>query len=493
MKPFFILGVLLLLSPFLNAQELTAKIIDSKTNVPIPFVAVQTAPYKGVISNEEGVFIIQLEDVNDTSIEFSCLGYQSLTMTLEDLEFNNFIVQLLPATNELNAIYLTNTKPNVDAIISRVNTNLIKNHNSDALSYNLFYRETSYTNFENLDLEIKKSSKVKKPELAAANKELTDMGNKIMNRKAVYFTDYSGTLNVLDDSLQKLNIDKATKIINANIEVSLEAIQKNAQNTILRYLDTTMTYKLKTGFFKIEDSLSLNDGNDKKENHLNEFKILNLKENTFAVLQKSQIERGSMLKKVLNTENYEYTLKKANVLNGEIVYFITFTPRKSSAHFTGSLYVSESTYGILKLDYKYAKGKQGEKLNLKLLFGVKYIENINTGTIIYQQNDQAIYEPRYIKSESGQYFYLSRPLKFIENSSNKTKTAFNFKIVGNTISREEVLFSSIKELDRSAFDALVEKEVIGYDVLKKYDNSTWRGQESLSPTIELKTFDGEEN
>ena len=151
MKPFFILGVLLLLRPFLNAQELTAKIIDSKTNVPIPFVAVQTAPYKGVISNEEGVFIIQLEDVNDTSIEFSCLGYQSLTMTLEDLEFNNFIVQLLPATNELNAIYLTNTKPNVDAIISRVNTNLIKNHNSDALSYNLFYRETSYTNFENLD------------------------------------------------------------------------------------------------------------------------------------------------------------------------------------------------------------------------------------------------------------------------------------------------------------------------------------------------------
>jgi hypothetical protein len=493
MKTYFTLGLVILLSSFINAQELTAKIIDSKTNEAIPFVAVQTAPYKGVISNEEGEFIINLKDVDDNTIEFSCLGYQALTITIEDLESKNYIIQLLPALNELNAIYLTNTKPNVDSIIARVNTNLIKNYNSDALSYNLFYRETSYTNFENLDLEIKKSTKVKKRQLAAANKELSDMANKIMNRKAVYFTDYSGTLNVLDDSLQKLNVDKATKIINSKKEVSLEAIQKNAQNTILRYLDTTMTYKLKTGLFKIEDSLSLNDSDDDNEKDLDEFKITDLKDNTLSVLQKSQIGRDSMLKTILNTENYEYTIENVNVVNGEMIYFITFKPRRSSANFTGSLYVSANTYGVLKLDYKYAKGKQGKKLNLKLLLGVKYIENVNTGTIIYQQNDQTTYEPRYIKSELGQYFYLSRPLKFIENSIDRPKTTFNFKIVGTTISREEVLFSSITKLDSSAFDTLVEQDTIDYNVLKKYDNSTWSGQETLAPTLELKTFDAEDN
>jgi hypothetical protein len=492
MKTYLTLGLTLLLCSFLNAQDITAKIIDSKTNMSIPFVAVQTAEFKGVISNEEGEFIINLEDVDANTIELSCLGYQSLTISLKDLESNNYIIQLVPAINELNTVYLTNTKPNIDSIISRVNKNLIKNYKSDALTYNFFYRETSYTDFENLDLKIKKSSKVKKRQLTEANDKLAKMGDGIMNGDFVYFTDYSGSLNVMDDSLNKLNIDKATKIINSNNNVSLEAIQKNAQHTVLTYLDTTLTYKLKTGLFKIEDSLSLNDDND-DEKDLDEFKINDLKENTLSVIQKSQIDRSGMLKTVLNSDNYEYTLENASLVNGEMIYLITFQPTRSSAHFTGSLYVSEDTYGVLKLDYHYAKGKQGEKLNLKLLLGIKYIENVNSGTVIYQKNDQDIYEPRYIKSESGQYFYLNRPLKFIENSSDRDKTAFNFKIVGNTISREELLFSSINTLDRLVFDTIEEKEVIPYDIMRKYDASTWSGKQTLAPSSELKTFDGNED
>nr|WP_321225927.1 carboxypeptidase-like regulatory domain-containing protein [uncultured Psychroserpens sp.] len=490
MKTYFTLGVFLLLSFFINAQELTAKIVDSKTNEFIPFVAVQTAEFKGVISNEEGEFIIDLEDVDANTIELSCLGYQSLTITISDLKSNNYIIQLEPAINELNAIYLTNSKPNVDSIISRVNRNLIKNYKSDALSYNFFYRETAYTNFEDLDLEIKKSSKVKKRQLEEANDKLTKMGNGIKNGDFVYFTDYSGTLNIMDDSL-KLNVDKATKIVNSNENVSLEEIQKNAQLTVLKYLDTTMTYKLKTGLFKIEDSLSLND-DDKKEKNLNEFKIKDLKEGAISVLDKSKTGTSGMLKEVLNQDDYEYTLDNASMVNGEMVYLITFKPNRSSANFAGSLYVSEDTYGVLKLDYSYAKGKQGHKLNLKLLFGVKFIENINTGTIIYTMNDQNLYEPRYIKSEFGQYFYLNRSLKFIENSSDKNKTTFDCKIAGNTISRKELLFSSITNLDRTEFDALNEKEAIAYDVLRKYDASNWSGKQTLAPSAELKTFDGEE-
>jgi hypothetical protein len=492
MKTYSTLGLTLLLCSFLNAQELTAKIIDSKTSESIPFVAVQIAAFKGVISNEEGEFIIDLEDVDANTIELSCLGYQSLTITITNLKTNNYIIQLTPAINELNAIYLTNTKPNVDSIISRVNRNLIKNYKSDALSYNFFYRETSYTNFENLDFEIKKSSNVKKRQLAEANDKLTKMGNGIINGDFVYFTDYSGTLNVMDDSLKKLNIEKATKIINSNKDVSLEEIQKNAQNTVLRYLDTTMTYRLKTGLFKIEDSLSMNDG-DKKEDNVDEFKIEDLRDNTISVLDKSQIGTNSMLKEVLNQDDYEYTLDNASIVNGEMVYLITFKPNRSSANFTGSLHVSKGTYGVLKFNYHYAKGKQGEKLNLKLLLGFKYIKNVNTGTIIYKLNDQDIYEPRYIKSESGQYFYLNRPLKFIQNSADRHKTSFNFKIVGNSISREELLFSSITRLNCIEFDAINENEIVAYDVLRKYDASTWSGKQTLAPTAELKAFNGEKD
>ncbi|WP_040282020.1 carboxypeptidase-like regulatory domain-containing protein [Psychroserpens damuponensis] len=490
MKSYFTLGILILFSCILNAQELTAKIVDSKTNEPIPFVAVQTAEFKGVISNEEGEFIINLEDVDTNTIEFSCLGYQTLTISVEDLEANNFKIQLEPAVNELNAIYLTNSKPNVDSIIARVNRNLIKNYQNDALSYNFFYRETSYTNFDNLDLEIKKSSKVKKRQLEEANDKLSKMSNGIVNGDFVYFTDYAGTLNAMDDSL-KLYVDKATKIINSNENVSLEEIQKNAQLTVLKYLDTTMTYKLKTGLFKIEDSLSLNN-DDKKDKNLDQFKIKDLKKSTVSVLDKSKTGTNGMLLEVLNQDDYDYTLANASMVNGEMVYLVTFKPDRSSANFTGSLYISEDTYGVLKLDYRFAKGKQGEKLNLKLLFGVKYIENVSSGTIIYTINEQNLYEPRYIKSESGQYFYLNRSLKFIENSEDGNKTTFDCKIVGNSMSRVELLFSSINSLNRTEFDILEEKEVIAYDVLRKYDANTWSGKQTLAPTTELKTFDGDD-
>mgnify|MGYP000173919412 CR=1 FL=1 len=39
----------------------------------------------------------------------------------------------------------------------------------------------------------------------------------------------------------------------------MDDIQEKAQKIVLSYLDTTKTYKLKSGMFKIEDSLSLKE------------------------------------------------------------------------------------------------------------------------------------------------------------------------------------------------------------------------------------------
>ena len=45
-------------------KRIVGTIIDNTTNAPIPFVAIQTAEFKGVISNEEGVFVIDLKDID---------------------------------------------------------------------------------------------------------------------------------------------------------------------------------------------------------------------------------------------------------------------------------------------------------------------------------------------------------------------------------------------------------------------------------------------
>lgn len=487
MKAYFFTFCSFLSIFLIQAQEFTATILDSSNNKPIPFVAVQTAKYKGVISNEEGVFVIDLEDVSNNQLTISCLGYNSLTIYINDIISSKNVILLQPAINELETVYLSNSKPNVDSIISRVKRNLKANYKSDSLSYTFFQRSTSYFDFDELDIDVKKASHFKKRQLAKANKQLSKMANNIKTSNAVVFQDISGHLNAIRKDSTKLEVLKATQIINSKKDFSLEKIQERAYNVILKYLDTTKTFKLKTGLFKIEDSLSLSDNEEKEPKK--EFNTINLKSSVTSVLSKSQLGKRSMLQKILNTDNYEYSLTNVITNDDDILYLIHFEPKRSKAHFTGNIYVSEDSHAILKLDYKYAKGKRGEKLNLKLVLGIKYIENVNQGTIIYKKSENGFYEPRYIKSESGEYFYLNRPLKFIENSENRNKTSFNIKIEGSTVNREELLFTEVKHIDLDVFKNLQEPKSIPYELLRKYDANKWTGQETIAPSVELKSFE----
>ena len=56
-------------------------------------------------------------------------------------------------------------------------------------------------------------------------------------------------------------------------------LREKSKNIVLTYLDTTKTYKLKTGMFKIEDSLSLNE-DDFKEDDRSEYKVDDLNNET---------------------------------------------------------------------------------------------------------------------------------------------------------------------------------------------------------------------
>lgn len=488
MKTFLSLITMLFFTSIVSAQDITATVVDKATNTPIPFVSVQTAAYKGVISNEEGEFIIDLIDVSNNTITLSCMGYETLMISIEDLKASNYLVKLNPAINELDTVYLTNSRPNVDSIIARARQNLKKNYPSHALTYKIFYRESETIDFEHLDFEVEKASHFKKRQLEEANEQLQKMGQDIMNGNITYFTDFAGRLHVLDSAQKKLMVEKATKILNAKENISLETIQDNAQKIVLRYLDTTQTYKLKTGLFKVEDSLSLTEESQSKKKP-NELEVENLRNTTIGVLNKSKLGNSSMLNVILNSDNYEYKLMNANLINGEMVYRIAYEPKRSRANYTGDLYISEDTYAILKMDYRYAKGKRGEKVNLKLILGIKYIENISQGTIIFEKNRQDFYTPRYIKSESGEYFYLHRPLKFIENSSNRNKTSFDVKIAGNSFNRKELLLSDVSSIATEVFANLEEEKTIPYESLRKYNADIWSGQETLAPNTELKTFD----
>lgn len=484
---FFILTIIFFInSNSLLAQNITAKIIDQNSKLPIPYAAIKIDDFNGVISNEEGFFTINSKAID--LITISCLGYKSKTLSIDELVSIDYVIVLEEALNELNTVYISNKRPNADTIIARVRKKLEENYKSTLYKHEIFSRETAYVDFENLNFEVEKASHIKKNNLESANKSLDSLTKAIINSKTIHFKDFKGDLFINNSSDNKLVVYKATELLDQKNNLSFEDVQKKGENIMLKYLDTTLTYKLKSGLFKIEDSLSLKD-NSSKEMEKNEYQTNDLKGTVNSILELSQFGENSTLMNILDNDSYDYTLLDISNYNNELIYVIGFKPDRSRSKYTGRLYITDDNYAITKADIEFAEGKRGEKLNLKLLLGVKFIENVFKVTLIYRKNADNKYNLQYAKSEEGSYFYVSRPLKFIENSRQKNKTSFDFTIEGNIIGKKELLITSSSKIRTNVYENIKPEKTVPYLKLDKYDPTIWGQDRTLEPLEEMKRFD----
>jgi len=303
----------------------------------------------------------------------------------------------------------------------------------------------------------------------------------------VQFEDFNGEFYALNKDSSKIVVNKATQLLDSKNDFSIEQIQEKSQNIILKYLDTTKTYKLKSGLFKIEDSLSLKDENSEEENK-KEYEVTSLNEETRSFLNRSQFYKNSFLNSLLSFDLYEYTYKDLAYNNNELTHVINFKPKKSKAIYTGQLFISDDTYAITRVDYKYYKNRHGTKVNLKLILGVKYIENLSKGKLIFEKDSSNIYHPKYLKHTTGSYFYVNRDLKFIENSRARNKVSFSFKIEGDNRNKVELLFTANNKLGLQSFEAIKQKKKAPYQQLSRFEKSIWKNEETLEPSKEMKTF-----
>ncbi len=488
-------AILLLCSTPIFSQQIKGQIIDAKTNEPIAFATIQFADDNGVVSNMEGFFNLSSDDLTpETLLTISFMGYQTQTLTITNLQNQNNLVKLNEAVNQLNTVYITNKLPSVDSIMARVNRNASKNYHFSNIKQKLFTRETGYFKANNLEVDIEKSSGFNKKQLEASNKQFRELTNQIVNNPPTQtFTDILLDLYLKPDFSSKIEVIKATKLKDRKNSLSLETIQSRVTNIVLQHLDTSKTYKVKSGWFKVEDSLSFKKSKaakkDMEDNNFNAIKSANV--NT---LKEHLFENQSLMDFVKETDIYDYEIANVTTIDDQLVYVINFEPRKRSAKFKGTIYVNEEDYAILKLDYKFAEGKVGEKFNLKLLLGVKYVENVNRGTVIYKKNgDNKGYYPYYINHESGQYVYAHRPFKFVENSDDsKNKVAFDVTIEGNIVEKHELMSLDYKTSDDATFNGITEAKKVDFIQLKQYDPSIWKDYTIMEPLEELKKFKVEE-
>lgn len=487
--------LLLLCTNLLFSQHITGQIVDAKTNEPIAFATVTFDGNHGVVSNMEGFFNIPAEGLSlETILTVSFMGYETQDLTIQSLKNQNQRISLKEAINQLNTVYLTNKVASVDSIMARVQRNLDANYRFSDVQYTLFRRQTTFFKAHDLKVNIEKSSAFNKKQLEASNKQFDELTHRIVkNPPTQMFTDVLSDIYLKSDYKGKMEITQATKLIDLKNNVNLETIQSRVSAIVLQHLDTTKTYKVKTGWFKVEDSLSFKKSREfGKDSANNNFE--SIKSDNINTIKAHLYDSASVLDFVLNTTDYNYQLTNVTTIDDQLVYIINFNPRKNRAKFQGTLYINDEDYAILKLDYSYAEGKIGEKLNLKFLLGVKYVEKVNKGTVIYKRNTQSKnYYPYYINHESGRYVYAHRPFKFVENSNIiKNKVAFDVIVEGTMVQKQELMSVDYKPFDSTSFNAITEAKKIDYIELKKYDPSLWTKYTIMEPLEELKKFKAED-
>ena len=315
-----------LLSFSIVAQSITVRLIDKSSENPIPYANIKTGKYSGVISNEDGFFTISCED-NNKSITISCIGYKNKSLTIKDIKAFNYVIKLQEAINQLDEVFISNKVPNADSIIAKVKSKLNDNYNFNLQQYTMFKRITDHVDFKSLEFEIDKASNVKKKQLENVNNNLTALANQVKNSNLIQFSDIKGTVFTLNKDSIKLEVEKATELLDYENDFSIDNIQEKMQNIILTYLDTTKTYKLKTGLFKIEDSLALNDENFKEDNK-NEYTVSYLNTETKSLLKRAQFYNNAFLSKLLNSDLYEYNFEDVGYNNGELTYLIFLKKEK---------------------------------------------------------------------------------------------------------------------------------------------------------------------
>lgn len=227
----------------LNAQIISGKVTDSLSGVPIPYATVQFDNGRGVITNEEGYFQLRPDDSASGSIEISCLGFEKKTVALDKLSPEVNVISLQEAVVRLDEVFLSNRIPHADTIIARVREHIADNYRPRLKRHHIFSRETEYVDFEEMDFEVSRASGFSDGELHQTNLDLDALSNAIIKNRTLHFRDFLGNLYLDEEKSAKLEVEKATSLLDSKKDFSLENIQHKAKGIVLQYLDTTKSYK----------------------------------------------------------------------------------------------------------------------------------------------------------------------------------------------------------------------------------------------------------
>ena len=83
---------------------------------------------------------------------------------------------------------------------------------------------------------------------------------------------------------------------------------------------------------------------------------------------------------------------------------------------------------------------------------------------------------------------MNRDFKLIENTAQKNKIGFSFKIEGDNRSKEEFLLTGFNNEDLESFKTIDQKKEVPFLQLSAFDKSAWENEAIIEPLEEMKRF-----
>lgn len=506
-----VLSVLLFLIGFqiTVAQSVSGRIIDSETGAPLSFADVEINDSNNIMSNAEGAFTIPEKSADDaTMLTVSFLGYYTQYLTVRDLKNSNGIVRLKPGAFELETIYISNASMNADSIMASVRKNLTANYtdSGNPKKNTVFFRESTVIRPKQVKLEMTQATGYSKQQIKDANEELDEFAVKMINYPPMQFTDklynYYTSTKIYKEKpvpVQKVEVVKAVNFKDANRSVTLDDMEKIGAQVLFKHLDATKHYRIKSGLIGVRDTIVSNNSfvtdNEHREFETQE-EMTNQKSarsRNWNFLYSTNIlinGRFDFINSNELSELYEYSYAGVTESDDENnrIFIIKFRPNKRRAKYTGTLYVSEKDYAIVRTDYTLVEGKKLSGINLKFILGIKQAENFDKGTLVYKKRESGEYYLQYASQENGQYIYINRPLKFIEiTKGDKEKVGFDFKAEMDQFEKEEYFVISESAISETDYEAAQEPD-FDYIQLGSYDSSVWKECTTIEPLNEMRQF-----
>ena len=247
---------------FAYGQEtFSSKLLDSITKKPIVFASIQFNSKSGVISNENGEFNMTIKRTikKNDSLIINCLGYEQKQIAL--LGFKNETIYLKPKTFSLDEVLVTNKEYTIDEILDKIKEGLATNYELDYSKRKLFFRESSYTEMDKYDVNLKKSS------IPEINQQLIDSLLDIVPKSNSNYTEILGKLygKIEPKQYQKMEILKACRLNDKSAEINLDNYEKRFNDIFKKYVKRDSYFKIKSGWFSVKEEMDSSLFGDKNE------------------------------------------------------------------------------------------------------------------------------------------------------------------------------------------------------------------------------------